>query len=142
MIFKILICFSSSITGTSIDISPNSQYLCCGSDSGIANIYDYNQAQIETAPKPLKTISNLVTKLNRCKFNHNTELLVLSSDEMDNALKLVHLPSFKVFSNIPGVNAKYGCITDFDLSPHSYYLSVANKKGTAKLIRLLHFNKY
>lgn len=130
------------ITGTSIDISHNQQYLCCGSDSGIANIYDYNDVLTSQTPKPLKTIPNLVTSLNKCKFNHNGELLLISSDEMDNALKLVHLPSFKIFSNIPGVNAKYGCITDCDLSPNSYYLSIANKKGLAKLVRLLHYTKY
>ena len=130
------------ITGTSIDISPNQQFICCGSDSGIANIYDYNQAFTSLTPKPLKTITNLVTSLNRCKFNHNSELLLLSSDEIENALKLVHLPSFKIFSNIPGINAKYHCITDADLSPNSYYLSVVNKRGAARLIRLLHYNKY
>lgn len=127
------------ITGTSIDISHNQQYLACGSDSGVANIYEYNQALTSTAPKPLKTITNLVTNLNKCKFNHNGELLLLSSDEMENALKLVHLPSFKIFSNIPGINAKYGCITDADISPGSQHLSLANKKGQCKLIRLLHY---
>ena len=130
------------ITGTAIDISPNQQYVCCGSDSGIANIYDYNEILVNQTPKPLKTIGNLVSNLNKCKFNHNTELLVLSSDEAENAVKLVHLPSFKIFSNIPGVNAKYGCITDCGLSPNSYYLSLANKSGLAKLVRLLHYTKY
>ena len=42
------------IAGTSVAISPTQQYLACGSSSGIVNLYNTNQLENNSLPKPDK----------------------------------------------------------------------------------------
>ncbi|GLD73150.1 U3 small nucleolar RNA-associated protein 18 homolog, partial [Lates japonicus] len=49
------------VKGTSIAASPNGQYLACGSDSGVVNIYSQEACLNSANPKPLKAVMNLLT---------------------------------------------------------------------------------
>ena len=44
-------------------------FLCFSSDSGVVNIYDMRCFEDEF-PKPIKTIMNLTTKIDKLKFNN------------------------------------------------------------------------
>lgn len=131
------------VTGTSIATSRNGQYLACGSQSGVVNVYSQQECLTSAKPRLLKTLMNLLTPVTSLAFNPASEVLAMASRNEDEALRLVHLPSLTVFSNFPIAKKKYihrtNCI---DFSPHSGYFSLANNKGAAQLMRLLHYKDF
>eukprot|EP00062_Callorhinchus_milii_P022825 gi/632981015/ref/XP_007907358.1/ PREDICTED: U3 small nucleolar RNA-associated protein 18 homolog isoform X1 [Callorhinchus milii] len=132
-----------SLHGTSIAMSCNSQYLACGSSSGVVNIYSQNSCLQEKNPKPLKAVMNLVTAVTALAFNPNTEILAIASHAADEAVRLVHIPSFNVFSNFPNLRRKHIHMTQsLDFSPRGGFFSVANNKGRAVLYRLNHYKDF
>lgn len=132
------------LSGTSLAISKGGQYVSCGSSSGVVNIYNYADCLQNSAPKPLKSIMNLVTSASSQVFNSQTEMLAVASCLTKDAVKLVHIPSFTVFLNFPGLNTaqriKFARAMDF--SPHSGFFSIANNKGEALLYRLKHYSDF
>eukprot|EP00124_Ichthyophonus_hoferi_P004199 Ihof_evm1s436 gene=Ihof_evmTU1s436 len=64
------------------------KYLATGSDAGVVNIYDVNTCMASEAPKPLKAVMNLTTRIDCLRFNHDTQILAASSHEKKDALKM------------------------------------------------------
>ncbi|KAJ8251781.1 hypothetical protein GJAV_G00225370 [Gymnothorax javanicus] len=132
-----------SIRGTSIAVSGNGQYIACGSSSGVVNVYDHDMCLQETNPKPLRAIMNLLTTVTSLRFNSNTEVLAIASRVADEAVRLVHIPSFTVFSNFPVSKRSFvfrpQCL---DFSPNSGFFTVGNDKGRALLFRLKHYTDF
>ncbi|XP_047427790.1 U3 small nucleolar RNA-associated protein 18 homolog isoform X2 [Mugil cephalus] len=131
------------VRGTSIAASPNGQYLACGSQSGVVNIYSQEACLNSTSPKPLKAVMNLLTSATALAFNPSSEIMAVGSRAEDEAVRLVHMPSLTVFSNFPIAKRKFiyraSCL---DFSPHSGFFSLANNKGKAPLFRLLHYKDF
>ncbi|KAI3359602.1 hypothetical protein L3Q82_013786 [Scortum barcoo] len=124
------------VRGTSIAASRNGQYLACGSQSGVVNVYSQEACLNSASPKPLKAVMNLLTSATSLTFNPSSEILAIASRAEDEAVRLVHLPSLTVFSNFPVAKKKIvyraSCL---DFSPHSGFFSLANNKGHAPLYR-------
>ncbi|XP_005526905.2 PREDICTED: U3 small nucleolar RNA-associated protein 18 homolog [Pseudopodoces humilis] len=132
-----------SLEGKCIAVSKNNQYVACGSSSGVVNLYTTDVCLKENHPKPVKAIMNLVTSATCVTFNPTTEILAVASRDTDEAVKLVHLPSYTVFSNFPVFRRKQIYLTQsMDFSPRSGYFSVANNKGKALLFRLKHYPSF
>uniref|UniRef100_A0A8B9MFR4 U3 small nucleolar RNA-associated protein 18 homolog n=1 Tax=Accipiter nisus TaxID=211598 RepID=A0A8B9MFR4_9AVES len=132
-----------SLEGKCIAISKNNQYVACGSASGVVNLYTTDVCLKENRPKPVKAVMNLVTSATCVTFNPTTEILAVASREMDEAVKLVHIPSYTVFSNFPVFRRKQIYLTQsMDFSPRSGFFSVANNKGKALLFRLKHYSDF
>uniref|UniRef100_A0A4W6FBA8 U3 small nucleolar RNA-associated protein 18 homolog n=1 Tax=Lates calcarifer TaxID=8187 RepID=A0A4W6FBA8_LATCA len=131
------------VKGTSIAASPNGQYLACGSESGVVNVYSQEACLNSANPKPLKAVMNLLTSATSLTFNPTSEILAVASRAEDEAVRLVHLPSLSVFSNFPVSKRKivYRAFC-LDFSPHSGFFSLANNKGHAPLFRLLHYKDF
>ncbi|KAK2894280.1 U3 small nucleolar RNA-associated protein 18 homolog [Channa argus] len=131
------------VKGTSIAASRNGQYLACGSQSGVVNVYSQESCLNSANPKPLKAVMNLVTSATSLAFNPSSEILAVASRAEDEAVRLVHLSSLTVFSNFPVSKRKIiyrpSCL---DFSPHSGFFSLANNKGHAPLFRLLHYKDF
>ncbi|XP_053231669.1 U3 small nucleolar RNA-associated protein 18 homolog [Podarcis raffonei] len=129
--------------GTSIAVSKNNQYVACGSSSGVVNVYAQDDCLRETSPKPLKAIMNLVTPATSLSFSPTTEILAIASNKVDEAVKLVHIPSFTVFPNFPVFKSKLIYLANsMDFSPRCGYFSIANNKGKALLYRLKHYSDF
>ncbi|CAG8822715.1 11595_t:CDS:2, partial [Racocetra persica] len=79
-------------------------------------------------PKPLKSIMNLTTSVHDMKFNHDAQILGISSHSKKNQLKMVHLPSLNVFPNWPNNLTPLNYIQCFDFSPASGYIAIGNDK--------------
>lgn len=77
------------LQGTSLSVSPSHQLVACGSSSGVVNVYKTQQAMKSAAPQPVKAIMNLVTAVTSLEFNCTSQILAMSSDGKDGALKLV-----------------------------------------------------
>ncbi|XP_043328077.1 U3 small nucleolar RNA-associated protein 18 homolog isoform X2 [Cervus elaphus] len=132
-----------SLYGLSIATSRNGQYVACGSNCGVVNIYNQDSCLQETNPKPIKAIMNLVTGVTSLTFNPTTEILAIASESMKDAVRLVHLPSFTVFSNFPVVKKKnISLIHTMDFSPRSGYFALGNEKGKALMYRLHHYSDF
>ncbi|KAM6245591.1 U3 small nucleolar RNA-associated protein 18 homolog [Porphyrio hochstetteri] len=132
-----------SLEGKCMALSKNNQYVACGSASGVVNLYTTDACLKETRPKPVKAIMNLVTPATCVTFNPTTEILAVASHETDEAVKLVHIPSYTVFSNFPVFRRKQIYLAQsMDFSPRSGFFSVANNKGKALLFRLKHYSDF
>ncbi|XP_053939488.1 U3 small nucleolar RNA-associated protein 18 homolog [Cuculus canorus] len=131
------------LEGKCIAVSKNNQYVACGSASGVVNLYTTDVCLKENNPKPVKAIMNLVTSATCVTFNPTTEILAVASREADEAVKLVHIPSYTVFSNFPVFRRKQIYLAQsMDFSPRSGYFSIANNKGKALLFRLKHYSDF
>ncbi|KAM6403469.1 U3 small nucleolar RNA-associated protein 18 homolog [Rhynochetos jubatus] len=132
-----------SLEGKCIAVSKNNQYVACGSASGVVNLYTTDVCLKENHPKPVKAIMNLVTSATCVTFNPTTEILAVASGETDEAVKLVHIPSYTVFSNFPVFRRKQIYLAQsMDFSPRSGFFSVGNNKGKALLFRLKHYSDF
>ncbi|XP_060108979.1 U3 small nucleolar RNA-associated protein 18 homolog [Heteronotia binoei] len=131
------------LRGTCIAVSKNGHYVACGSSSGVVNLYAHDDCLRKTNPKPLKAIMNLVTAVTSLSFNPTSEILAIASKKIDDAVKMVHIPSLTVFSNFPlsGRKVIYSA-QSMDFSPRSGFFSIANDKGTALLYRLQHYSDF
>ncbi|XP_071320771.1 U3 small nucleolar RNA-associated protein 18 homolog [Trachinotus anak] len=131
------------VKGTSIAASRNGQYLACGSQSGVVNVYSQEACLNSSNPKPLKAVMNLLTSATSLTFNPTSEILAIASRAEDEAVRLVHLPSLSVFTNFPVSKRKFVYrASSLDFSPHSGFFSLANNKGHAPLFRLLHYKDF
>ncbi|KAK7097439.1 U3 small nucleolar RNA-associated protein 18 homolog isoform X2 [Littorina saxatilis] len=131
------------VHGTTIALSHDSQYLVCGSNTGVVNTYDKDTCMTSQSPRPLKAIMNLTTSCTTAVFNPCTEILALASNVTEKAVKLVHFPSFSVFSNFPELNdTKMRIPCSMDFSRNSGFLAMGNHKGRALLYRLNHYGSY
>ncbi|KAJ8475567.1 hypothetical protein OPV22_019294 [Ensete ventricosum] len=105
-----------------------------GSSSGIVNVYKREEF-LGGKGKPLKTIENLTTMVDHIKFNPDAQILAISSRMKKNGLKLVHIPSFNVFSNYPPprFSLQYpGCLS-------GGFMTVGNAGGKVLLNKLHHY---
>ncbi|XP_054615493.1 U3 small nucleolar RNA-associated protein 18 homolog isoform X2 [Dunckerocampus dactyliophorus] len=131
------------VRATSIATSPNGQYLACGSQAGVVNVYLQEACLNSASPRPLKAMMNLLTSATSLTFNPTSEILAMASRAEDEGVRLVHVASLSVFSNFPVSKRKSvhraSCL---HFSPHSGFFSLANNKGHAPLFRLLHYTSF
>lgn len=104
------------------------------------NLYDQSVLDPETyKPTPLKAIMNLTTPITGIRFNHDSQLMAISSSHAKNQFKLVHVPTGGVFSNWPTERTPLGYVSAFSFSPNSDYLAIGNRKGRVLLYTLKHY---
>ncbi|KAK1129746.1 hypothetical protein K0M31_019460 [Melipona bicolor] len=126
----------------SIAMSPNGQFLATGSKEGVVNLYDTKTVLQNRNPVPLKVVLNFVTSITNLKFNPYSEILAMASDKKHNAFKMMHLPSFTVFSNFPTFQTNLLMPEAIDFSPGSGYLAISNRSFSAFLYRLKYYGNY
>lgn len=129
------------VTASTIVTSPCGRLLATGSGEGIVNIYETSKLTI-SEPAPLKVISNLTTKITNLKFNATSELLAAASEVYPNAVKLIHIPSYHVYSNFPNQSFNLHNVGVINFSPNSGYIALGNNKNYALLYRLKHYKNY
>ncbi|CAK1545837.1 unnamed protein product [Leptosia nina] len=130
---------NACVTPSRITMSNCGRLLATGTGEGIVNIYETEQLT-SSNPVPLKTISHLTTKITNITFNPTTDLLSVSSSFLPNALKAIHIPSYRVFPNFPKKNLQL--IETVGFSPNGGYMGISNNKGFVNLFRLAHFKNY
>jgi U3 small nucleolar RNA-associated protein 18 len=127
-----------SLGGISLCTSPDSSLFAAGSSSGVVNVYKRDDF-LGGKRKPLKTIENLTTDVGEMKFNHDAQVLAISSRKERNGMRLVHVPSFTVFQNWPGPRFSLHYPRCLDFSPGSGFLSVGHAGGKVLLYKLHHY---
>jgi WD40 repeat protein len=102
-----------SFHGTVLNISPNEQFLACGSNTGIVNVYETSAVSVKQNPKPMYVLENLTTSADFLKFNHNSEMLAFGSEDkvtFSNALIRYQSTSGNVLS--PSSHAIRYCVQE------------------------------
>lgn len=152
-----------AVNNTCIQMSPNDQYLATGyvwiypwstpisrywetkyaalisSSSGYVNLYNRKGLFSEANPKPFKSFGHLTTRANIIKFNHDSQLMAIASASKNKELKMVHLPSGRVFPNWPTERSPIKRVQDIDFSPNSDYVAIALHNGRCLLYTLKHY---
>lgn len=126
------------VKSSSLAVSSDSKLFATGSGSGVVNVYN-REAFIGGATRPVKSLMNLVTTADNLKFNNDSQILAIVSRMKKNALKLVHLPSYTIFSNWPSQQTPLHYVHSLDFSPGGGYLAVGNAVGRVLLYRLRHY---
>lgn len=91
--------------------------------------------------EPLKSIMNVRTSADYVRFNHDGQILAISTRREKQGLKLVHVPTATVFSNWPTSKTPLSYVWATDFSPESKFLAVGNDKGKCLLYRLVHYDR-
>ncbi|GFY98841.1 transducin/WD40 repeat-like superfamily protein [Actinidia rufa] len=127
------------LNGMALCTSPSGSLFAAGSDSGIVNVYNREEF-LGGKRKPIKTIENLTTKVDFMKFNNDAQILAISSTMKKNSLKLIHVPSFTVFSNWPPPNRTLHYPRCLDFSPGGGFVAMGNAAGKVLLYKLHHYD--
>ncbi|KAJ1032633.1 hypothetical protein NDA16_000656 [Ustilago loliicola] len=88
---------------------------------------------------PVKTLENLVTATTTMRWNGDGQMLAIASRLKKDALRLVHFPSMRVFSNWPTSGTPLGSVSSVDFSPASQYVAIGNTRGKVLLYSLRHY---
>ncbi|GER55290.1 transducin/WD40 repeat-like superfamily protein [Striga asiatica] len=128
------------LTGTSLCTSPVGNLFAAGSDSGIVNIYNEDEF-LGGKRKPLKAIENLTTRVDFTKFNCDAQILAIGSRMKKNSMKMIHVPSYTVFSNWPRGNQYLGYPRCVDFSPRGGFMAMGNAAGKVLLFKLHHYHQ-
>ena len=111
---------------TKVALTPDNKFLAIGSTSGIVTIYD-----LTLRPRsPVKTLYNLTTPITSLAFSPDGQILVMASSGKRDQLRVVHIPSLKVFPNWPTSKTPLGVIECLDVGDNGY-MAVGRKKGVA-----------
>lgn len=129
------------LKGLAIAVSKNNHYVATGSYSGVVNLYD-EMCTSEASPRPVKAVMNLTTPVTGLKFNASTEILAMTSNYTEQALKMLHVSSRTVFSNFPDRNERLRIPYSMDFSVNSGYFCSGNNSGQALLYRVKHYGCY
>jgi len=127
----------------SLALDANDRYAAVGSSSGVVNVYEAADAfsRQDTPVSPLKSIENLTTQISSMAFNHDSQLLALSSRQLKDQLRLVHLPTATVFSNWPTQRTPLHHVSDIAFSrAGGEYLAIGNARGKVLLFSLRHYS--
>jgi len=136
-------------TITSYMATSTRRHMAVGSESGVVNLYsdDFSRRQNPTihefgvARSPIKSILNLQTSVDMMQFNHDGQILAMSSRREKNSMKLLHVPTSTVFSNWPTSKTPLNYVWSMDFSPQSKFLAVGNDQGKCLLYRLQHYSR-
>lgn len=121
----------TSLGITKLRVSPNGRFLAIGSNTGFVNVYDRMKNNIL-----IKSIENLITRISCIEFSHDSQVMCIASNGKKDALKLVHLPSCKVFRNWPTPLTPLGKISNVAFAPSGGLLATGNEQGRVRLWRL------
>ena len=130
-----------SVGGTAIAASTCGSYYAVGSVSGVVNVYESPFSSTVSNPTgtPLKSLMHLTTPVDNLMFHPSSQLLSMSSRRKKDSLRMVHMPSFSVFSNWPTVKTPIRYAQCVDFSPSGGYIACGNDRGRVLLYRMTHF---
>ncbi|XP_021762091.1 U3 small nucleolar RNA-associated protein 18 homolog [Chenopodium quinoa] len=129
-----------SINGTALCTAPVGNLFAVGSSSGIVNVYNREEF-LGGKRKPVKILEHLRTEASFMKFNHDAQILAICSTMQKSSLKLVHIPSFTVFSNWPPANRTLHYPRCLDFSPAGGFMAAGNAAGKVLLYKLHHYQQ-
>ncbi len=130
--------FSNNDGTVTASLAVSDQHIAAGAESGVVNLYATNNSSF--AKKPIRSIMNVPTAVDSLRFNHDGQILAMSSRFSSDCLKLMHVPSRTVFSNWPTSKTPLNYVFSMDFSPQSRYFAVGNDKGKCLLYKIRQYH--
>jgi U3 small nucleolar RNA-associated protein 18 len=132
---------------TALSVAPTGGRFAVGSRSGCVHAYDFAAVEATCSggsgagrnPVPAAVVQSLTTPIDRVRYNHDGQLLAISSREKKDAVRLVHVPSYRTYSNWPTSRTPLKYASSLAFSPRSGYFACGNDKGTVLLYSLSHY---
>lgn len=141
--------FSNEDGTITSSLAASPRHLAVGAESGVVNLYSEHRASKGLAGVPafpgssrrvpIKSIMNLPTSADMARFNHDGQILAISSRRERRGMKLVHVPSATVFANWPTSKTPLNYVWTMDFSPQSRFLAIGNDQGKCLLYRMMHY---
>lgn len=125
----------SGLHGLCVSASPQGYY-ACGSDSGVTSIYKESDPIVGGRRDPIKSIMNLSTKLKFIKFNHDGALMAIGSSTTNNAVRLVHTKTWRVYDNFPRSTEHLRKVNCLAFSRHRGFMAIGNDTGRVCLYKI------
>ena len=119
-------------------LAASSKTMAVGAESGVVNLYSEHEP-FGSRKSPLKSIMNLHTSADALRFNHDGQILAMTSRRERHGMKLLHVPTQTVFSNWPTSKTPLNYVWSMDFSPESRFMAIGNDKGKCLLYRLNHY---
>jgi U3 small nucleolar RNA-associated protein 18 len=129
----------SSALAVSAAAADGSFSLALGTESGVASIFNLNPSS-DCIIKPLKSFLSLTTKITTLSFNPTGEVLAFASDQKQDHVRVLHVPSLSVFTNWPTERTPLRRVHSLAFSPTSRYLTLGNNRGSVLLYQMNHFS--
>ena len=129
-------------------LAVSSRHLAVGAESGVVNLYSEQRSGITSRASllpnsskrvPIRSIMNLQTSADMVRFNHDGQILAMSSRREKMGMKLLHTHSASVFSNWPTSKTPLSYVWTMDFSPQSKFMAIGNDKGKCLLYKLMHY---
>jgi U3 small nucleolar RNA-associated protein 18 len=121
-------------------LAATSKHMAVGAESGVVNIYSEHES-FSNHKNPIKSIMNLKTSADLVRFNHDGQLLAMSSRREKQGLKMLHVPTQTVFANWPTTKTPLNYAWSLDFSPGSRFIAIGNDKGKCLLYRIMHYQE-
>ncbi len=128
---------------TALGVSSDSSLLSVGSYSGIVNVYDFQSilsANVSSNYTPLKCYENLLTPVSGTVFHPSSQLLSIYSQEKRNALRMIHYPSGRIYTNWPTERSPLGRVVDVAFNCTGSTAAFGGKDGVVQIYNLKHFS--
>lgn len=124
---------------TSISVSNDLSLLACGSSSGVVNMYDVASLLSSDGATPIKSYGSLVTPITGTLFHPSSQIMTFFSCEQRNALRMVHYPSGRVYSNWPTEQSPLGRVMSASYNATGDSAAFGSKNGAVQIYNLKHF---
>ena len=124
---------------TALAVSPNSEYIAAGSDSGAVNLYRCADALQMRRPPSQKEYLNLTSAVTSLSFNPTSEVLAVASRYTRRAMRMVHVTGGQVFANWPTSKSPINYVQCTAFGPHSGYMAIGTDQGKALFYQLNHY---
>ncbi len=131
---------------TALGVSGDSSLLSVGSYSGVVNVYDLqsmlisSRGTVTSTFAPLKCYENLLTPVSGTVFHPSSQLLSIYSREKRNALRMIHYPSGRIYTNWPTERSPLGRVVDVAFNCTGSTAAFGNKDGVVQIYNLKHFS--
>ena len=123
-----------------IDLDISNDYFVTSNSSGVVNFYDSNSilnSSSSNTIQPLKSFMNLTTSINQIKFNNQSSLLSIISNQKKNAFRLMKMNNFEIVTSMNQGISIDGIPTISDFSFNDEFYGIA----TEKRIKLFQLNQ-
>ena len=117
-------------------LAAGSKFYASGSNDGVVNLYkrsDCMPGGSRPNPTHLKAVMSLTTRVDSLRFSHDENLLLMSSTMKKDSLKILHVPSRRVFSNWPTSQTPLRHVTSVDFTANSGMMAIGNDRGRVLL---------
>uniref|UniRef100_A0A914HJE4 Uncharacterized protein n=1 Tax=Globodera rostochiensis TaxID=31243 RepID=A0A914HJE4_GLORO len=134
------------VRATRLSCSRTGQFVACGSNTGIVNVYDLAKVAMDTekSPKPVHTFDQLTTSVSFVGFSPDAQMMAFGSTAKRMACRLSNCSTGSVFQNYPAKQEHFSTdkFTACEFSPNNAFFSLGTKQGKLRLYRLGHSNSY